>query len=219
MAKRSQPPRPYDSSSRQASAAESRRRVVRAAHALFVANGYGATTIAAVARAAGVSTPTLYAGFKTKAQLLKATVDAALAGDDAPITVADRPLSQWVYEADTAHQLVARYAVMMGELAGRAAEIYDVLESAADSDPELTALLDDMEQQRLRASTMVAKAIEERGGLPAERSVDVARDLVWICNAPRTYVDLVIKRRWSTKRYVAWARTALTKLVLEPPVR
>lgn len=215
--RKTQPPRRYDSSGRQARAAEARRRIVWAAHELLVENGYAATTIAAIAERAGVSAPTVYAGFGSKAQLLKVAIDIALAGDEDSTPIADRPVSTWVYDADTAPELVARYAEMMGELASRAGAIYGVLVRAADAEPELAALLDDLEQQRLRAATMVARGIRDRGGLPGGRSLDEARDVVWIVNAPELYVNLTTKRHWSTKRYVAWARNTLTKLILEPP--
>ncbi len=90
--------RAYDSTGRQARAAEGRRRIVSAATERFVSDGYTATTVAGIAGAAGVSTPTVYAAFGTKASILKACIDVALAGDDADVAVVDRPLSQWVYD-------------------------------------------------------------------------------------------------------------------------
>lgn len=208
----------YDSSGRRARAAESRRRIVEAAHRLFVTNGFSGTTIAAIAREAGVAAPTVYAGFGSKAELLKSTIDVALGGDDDPVAVVDRPLAAWVYEADSAVELLRRYAVMMGELAPRAGPIYDVLMHAADADPELAELLADLEKQRLKASTMLADGVRARGGLPAGRSLAEARDTIWVCNAPELYVSLTTKRGWSTRRYVTWASNTLIKLVTEPPV-
>lgn len=192
--------------------------MVDAAHDLFVANGFAGTTIAAVAAKAKVSAPTVYAAFHSKAELLRAAIDLALAGDEEPIAVADRPLGRWVYEADTAVELLSRYAVMMGELAERAAPIYMVLVAAADADPPLADLLADFEKQRLRAATMIAQAIRDRGGLPEGRTLSEARDTIWVCNAPELYVWLTSKRRWSTSRYVSWARNVLIKLVIEPNV-
>lgn len=211
------PKRRYDASRRQAHALESRRRVLAAAHALFVDRGFAATTIAAIAAAADVSVPTVYAGFTTKAELLRRAIEVAFAGDDEPVAVADRPTATWVYEADTAEELVGRYAVMMGELAARAGQIYGVLVAAADAEPELADLLRTFEAQRLRSATMMAEAVDARGGLPPGRTVAEARDLIWLCNAPEVYVMLCGKRRWSTRRYVAWARNALVKLVIASP--
>ena len=63
------------------------RRMVEAAHELFVARGYAATTIAAIAETADVSVPTVYAGFAGKADLLKHAIDVAIAGDTEPVAV------------------------------------------------------------------------------------------------------------------------------------
>ena len=208
--------RTYDSSGRKARAAEGRQRILAAAHDLFVARGFAGTTMVDIAAAADVSAPTVYAA-GTKASLLKSCVDVALAGDVEPVAVLDRPLAQWVYEADDPRELVSRYAVMMGELGSRAAPIYDVVVRAADADPQIAELLGDLERQRLRASTILAEAIEARGGLPAGRTVEEARDIIWVCNAPELYVTLTRKRRWSKRRYVSWSRNALLQLVLAPP--
>ena len=210
--------RPYDSSGRRARAAETRRQIVDAAHQLFVAKGFAGTTVAAVAKDAAVSAPTVYAAFNSKAELLRAAIDLALAGDQDPVAVADRPLARWVYDANSAVELLGRYAVMMGELAERAAPIYMVLVAAADVEPELADLLSDFEKQRLKASTMIAEAVRDRGGLPEGRSLAEARDTIWVCNSPELYVWVTRKRRWSTNRYVSWTRNMLIKLVVEPQV-
>jgi AcrR family transcriptional regulator len=217
MNRRTQAPsRRYDSSGRQARAAEVRRVILRAAHDLFVAHGYGATAMTDIAAAAGVSTPTVYTT-GTKAALLKSCVDVALAGDDAPVPVADRPTAQWVFDTPDANEMLARYAVMMGELAARAGPIYDVVVRAADSDPDIAMLLADYERQRLRAATAVAEAIASRNGLPPGRTIAEARDTIWTLIAPELYVALTRKRRWSTKRYVEWSRNSLLQLVTADP--
>lgn len=226
QATRPQRVRAYDSSGRRSRAADSRRRVVAAAAELFVAQGFAGTTIVQIARAAGVSTPTVYAGFATKAALLKRCVDEALAGDDADEPVAERPLARWVRAASDPRELLGRYAVMMGVLAERSGPIYAVLVRSADAVPELAELLADLEAQRLRAAGMLAAALVElRGGAVGSgpeatggRSVEQMRDILWMCNAPELYATLTSKRGWSTDQYVEWSRNALIKLVLEPDV-
>lgn len=85
--------------------------------------------------------PTVYANFASKAEVLRRAIEVALAGDDEAIAVADRPTALWVHEAETGEELLARYAVMIGEMAARVAPIYSVLVAAADAEPELAALL------------------------------------------------------------------------------
>jgi hypothetical protein len=60
--------------------------------------------------------------------------------------------------------------------------------------------------------------VRDVGALPDGRSLDEARDSIWICNAPELYVSLTMRRGWSTQRYVSWARNAQIKPVIEPPL-
>ena len=83
--------RTYDASGRRARADARRRDVVQAARELFERDGFRLTTIAAVAAQAGVSPESIYKGFGSKAALAKAVFDVALAGDDDPVPVAERP--------------------------------------------------------------------------------------------------------------------------------
>ena len=87
--------RRYDASgASHARAAATQLEIVGAAHDLFIAKGYAATTVGDIAAAAGVSAPTIFTAFGTKAGILKRCIDVALAGDPADVAVADRPLSR-----------------------------------------------------------------------------------------------------------------------------
>src|SRR4051812_43303677 len=66
--------RRYDTTSRRASAEETRERICAAAEALFLRDGYARTSIKRVAQAAGVAEATVYLSFKTKPALLDATI-------------------------------------------------------------------------------------------------------------------------------------------------
>ena len=54
------PRRRYDSTRRQAQAARTRQDILAAAHDLFLERGYAGTTLAAIAKAAGVVVETVY---------------------------------------------------------------------------------------------------------------------------------------------------------------
>src|SRR6202451_3831636 len=90
------PARPYRSALRAAQARATRGRVLQAATVLFARLGYGGATMRAVASQAGVSVPTVEALFGTKARLLKAAIDVAIAGDDEPGPTLERG---WAAEA------------------------------------------------------------------------------------------------------------------------
>ena len=79
----SQPPKRYASQVRDEQARRTRRAIVTAAHDLFLAQGYAATTIDAIAAAAHVSRRTVFNSVGGKAALLKLAWDWAVVGDDA----------------------------------------------------------------------------------------------------------------------------------------
>ena len=82
--------RQYDASQRQDDARARRRRVVEAAHDLFLDRGYGSVTIQEIARQAGVSTQMIYAAFGSKAGILSQAVDQAIVGDDEQVALFER---------------------------------------------------------------------------------------------------------------------------------
>src|SRR5579872_6659259 len=96
----SSPPvrRRYDSPRRREQAAATRQAVVAAARQLFERDGYPATSIAAVAKAATVTPRTIYLGFETKAGLLRAVWNSALRGDINSPPVAEHRWFQQVLE-------------------------------------------------------------------------------------------------------------------------
>ena len=87
----SQPPRRCASQVRDEQARRTRRAIVTAAHELFLAQGYAATTIDGIAEAAHVSRRTVFNSVGGKVALLKLALDWAVVGDDEPIALIDRP--------------------------------------------------------------------------------------------------------------------------------
>src|SRR6059058_4530561 len=85
------PTRRYDSTRRRAQAAETRRQILTAAQRRFESDGYAATTMAAIAQDAGVALKTVYVAFETKSGLLRALWHLLLRGDEADVTIPDRP--------------------------------------------------------------------------------------------------------------------------------
>src|SRR3954468_13047533 len=83
--------RSYTSGLRAAQALRTRAQIVAAAAALFVDHGYAATTIDAIAAAAGVSRKTVFTSVGSKAALIRLAYDQAIAGDDDPAPLRERP--------------------------------------------------------------------------------------------------------------------------------
>ena len=95
--------RGYESPLRDEQARATRRAIVAAAAELFIAQGYAATTIDAIAKAANVSRKTVFAAGGSKFALLKDAYDWSLVGDDEPIPMADRePVQRIIATSDPA---------------------------------------------------------------------------------------------------------------------
>ena len=83
--------RPAPEGRRQKRARQTRRSILAAAHELFVRQGYARTTIQQIADQADVAWQTVYAVFGGKPAILSAVFDVAVAGDDEPVPVPERP--------------------------------------------------------------------------------------------------------------------------------
>lgn len=209
--------RPYDSSRRQAQARRTRARVVEAAAALFVAQGYAGTSIAQVAAAAEVSPQTIYAAFGTKAALLGAAVEIAMVGDDEPVAVLDRPAARDALAATTAADAATRFARVLTALLERAGRLLHAADAAAQEDPELRALWEGGHRARLADMRRAADAFAASGLLRLGVDAAAATDLLWALASPDTFRSFTVLRGWSARRYERWLRDTLLATVLQDP--
>ena len=206
------PSRRYDSPRRDAAARATRRAVIAAAHDRFVAQGYAATTIADIAAAAQVSRPTVYT-VGSKAELLKIIRDVAIAGDDEPVAVPDRPAVGEVRQAADPQTALRLHARNVAAIHGRYAQVDEVLHRAADVDPDLQRLWDDAEQQRHDGATIIIDIVLDKGDLRPGLQRDRAIDVLWLLMAPEQWTRLR-RRGWDPADYEAWlAEAFITQLL------
>lgn len=201
--------RSYTSQLRADQAIQTRRRIVDAAAELFAERGYAATTIDAVATAAGVSRKTVFDSVGGKAQLMKLAYDFAIVGDDQPVPLNDRPeIADLLAEPDHAKRL-AMYAALVVSIDRRISAIWRALEGAAASDPEARRLHTTTIRQRRRGMQEAAQLFADAGALRSDIDADVAADLMWLYNDPSLYDKLVRQRGWSVAQFQAWLTEAL----------
>jgi AcrR family transcriptional regulator len=208
--------RQYASTLRAEQARATRRAIVDAAAALFVEHGYGATTVDAIAAAAGVSRKTVFTSVGGKVEALKLAVDWAIGGDDDPVPLMARPeIVQQQKEPDARH-LLTSFASFQRRAAGRVAPLFFVASSAAGSDPAVQAIVEENLGQRRFGMRMLAAELEQRAALPEDMSVDEAADVLWVFNDPLMYHRLVLRRGWTPERYEQWLATSLRALLVRP---
>jgi AcrR family transcriptional regulator len=207
--------RGYSSPLRAQQAAATRRAVLDAARDLFIAQGYGATTIDQIAARAGVSKPTVFTAVGNKQTVLAAVRDVAMAGDHEPVSVAQRPLAQRIRAEPDQRRTVELLAALFTEIGGRYSEIDAVLRGAAQSgEPELRELWRTSDEQRLSGARLWVTAVAEKGPLRDGLDVESAVDLLWVYMAPDQYHRLVHVRGWSADRFQAWLADTLCQLLL-----
>jgi AcrR family transcriptional regulator len=199
-------------------AGETRRRILDAAGALFVEQGYGATKLQEIADRAGVAVQTVYFTFRNKPTVLKELVDVVIAGDDEPVATMDRPWFTAVADATTATSALASLVNGTRATLERVAVITEMLRAAAATDPEIRNL---WPEQRDPRYTVISTAVESvmkkpgaRSGIPAGE----ATDIVYALLSPELFLVLTRDRGWPPARWERWAYDTLaSQLVTDVP--
>jgi AcrR family transcriptional regulator len=194
--------RQYNSVRRREQAGETRLRIIRSAHDLFVDQGYGRTTIAQIARTAGVAVETVYATFGSKPKLLHEVWDVTVGGDEEDVPVHERAEVLAVRaEADLARRL-RRLAVFNTAVSRRTAPIMVALRGAAASDGAAAAMLTEIDRQRLEAMSVHAREAAATGQLAVTEAE--CRDILWSTTDGALWHRLVTGRNWADGRYAAF---------------
>jgi AcrR family transcriptional regulator len=208
-------PRSYRSGLRAEQTALGRRRILAAAAGLFSEHGYLGTTVAQVAAAAGLSTQSVYNVVGSKAELLKAAYDAAVAGDDEPVPVAERPLIQAMIAAADPREALTLYARLAREIAERSHRLVTVLlTQAATGDAALAELAARVEAERAAGAAATARHLGRRFGLRSGLSEQAAADILWVLTAPDIVERLVSQRGWPWDQYQSWLAEAMASSLL-----
>jgi AcrR family transcriptional regulator len=194
--------RPYDASRRQAQARETRAQVVRAAHDLFLEHGYGGTTVADVAGAAGVSPETIYGAFGSKAGLLHRVWDVTIGGDDEEVVFHERPEILAMRAEKDLRKRLAMHAQHYTSISYRTVPFTLMVQAASGHEPAAADLLAEMGRQRYEGMRVMAAAAAATGQLGV--SEEECRDVMWTTTDGALWHRLVEQRRWSDARFSAW---------------
>jgi len=206
--------RRYDSSRRQEQAQENRQRIVAAAQALFVDKGYGRTTIADVAGAAGVATETVYAAFRNKPTLLRQVWFVGFRGDGEDIRLLHRPELQAVLaEPDLPSRLRAQ-AAFMAPVFRRIGPLLVALRGAAASEQAAADMLAEFDGLRLDAARHYARLAVETGQLGVSEAE--CRDVLAATMDGSLWQRLVPESGWSDDSFAEWLGEMWVSVLVRP---
>ncbi len=184
---------------------------------LLESGGFASTTIAEVARRAGISEESVYQRFGSKAALVKEVFDVTIAGDDAPVPVADRPETTRIREEPDVAQKLHLYAQGAAQRARRSARVQLALRDGAGSDRVVDEIWQTLQAERLAGMAMFAAHLVSTGGLREDLGVEHVRDVLWTCVSVEVYDLFVHQRGWSVEAYADWLALTLVVSFTGPP--
>lgn len=206
--------RRYRSPRRAEQAAQTRRAVLDAARELLDEVGYPATTVAGIARRAGVAVDTVYASVGRKPQVLRQLVETALSGTDDTVPADRRDYVQRIRATSGAREKIEFYAEAIAAIQSRMAPVFLALRDAAGHDPDTTDLWREISERRARNMLDFAHDLRATGELREDLTDDEVADILWSMNAAEYWVLLVHERGWTPDRFSRWIVDAWTRLLL-----
>ena len=216
MSENVKPKRRYSSRLRQGQAEQTQGAILVAARRLFVTEGWSRTTIAGIARAAGVSGETIYAVFGTKRALLERLVQDAVRGEAPETPLLEQARVRGLAGLADQKAQIAQFARDIVAVLERVAPLIAAARTAAESDPRLADLYRDLHQGRRRNLAFVAAALAGSGRLGHGLDQEGATDCLFRLASPEAYL---LSRRVEGRmpdEIATWLESALVALLLPP---
>jgi len=197
---------------RQVQIAQTEQRIVAAATELFLADGYVATTLEAVAKHAQVGARTVYLRFGTKAALFKRVVDVAIVGDSEPVDVLGRDWMQAAMTAATAAERIAASAAAGRQIMERTGALFAVAQQAAAVEPLIAEQWQQGREQTRYAHAVFWTRMADDGLLDTRLDLDWLIDTTTIMSAAETYLLITRLTGWNLDTYQDWLATTGARL-------
>ncbi|WP_167736770.1 TetR/AcrR family transcriptional regulator [Nocardioides sp. 1609] len=210
--------RSYDSPARRAAAARTRRAVLDAAGRLFAERGWAGTSVAEVAREAGVSVDTVYTSVGRKPALLLAVHDDLLAEGAGAGPATERDYVRAVRAAVGARRKIEVYAEALGRLLPRTVPLLLALHEAGRDDPDCRALATAVSERRVANMRLFAADLRATGEVRPDIDDAWVANLVWSMNSPE-YVELMGRRGVEGEELAALLARVWTATLLSPGAR
>lgn len=205
-------PRRYDASRRREQAARTQEAVLTVARRLLLEDGYAATTVARIAADAETSVDTVYKTFGGKSGIVRELWRRSLAGRG-PVPAPVRSDALSASESDPA-RVLRGWGAFTTEVAPIGAPIMLLIRAAAATDPEMSALFAEAENQRRTRMRHNARRLQRRGWLRPGVTLAQATDILWTYSSAEVYELLVLRSGWSIDRYGRFVGDALVAALL-----
>jgi AcrR family transcriptional regulator len=192
--------RTYNSPLRADQAQQTRRRVLESARRLFVENGYAATTVAAVASAAGVSPETVYQSVGGKRGLLEGVMEIT-----GPHESAAEDEDWWLMVGDLtdAGQRLDRIVEYSCRILARTQPIHAIIRGAADKEAFARDLSRRLLEERLENQTdRIRRYLADN--LTPGLTIEEAGERYCVLASPDLYHLLTVELGWTAGHHQTW---------------
>ncbi len=214
MTKQKSPKRKYDSTRRQVQAEATKIQIAEATRRLFFERGYAGTTIEEIANGAGVSKESIYAIFGNKQGILAFLLDVAVGGKEFPLPVIEWSAAETIMQERDPRRQIERIAQVCGEILSRTAPVYEIMLTAANTEPEIQKRVRYVHKERLENMTAFFRQIAANGAL--QEGLDEKRigEIVWALTSPELFNLFTTELSWSREKYSQWLADILIRILL-----
>lgn len=198
----------YRSPRREAAAEATREAILREARELFLRQGYGATTVSDIARAAQVATPTVYASTGGKAALFAELLKPAINDPEAGAAV------MAAHQTDDPQQVLALCAQGARRGQERYWDLVSGLMRRPPEDEQAKQAIANITTKCLAALAGIAQHLLDLGALAAGTSVTDATDTLWFYFGQNSWYSLITERGWTFDKAEQWLLRAAARELL-----
>jgi AcrR family transcriptional regulator len=204
---------PTQKVSRSQQAAATRQRVIKAAYHLFTTRGYAATTMTAIAEAAGVAVQTVYFAFHTKATLLSRSYDFAVMGEDRPRVPDRQPWYGAMVGATDVTAALRHLVAGVGEMMRRVTPLYVAARAGAEGDAETARVMTFHETWRARGYQEMVDLLQKKAPLRTGLTPERATQLLLLYVGMDVFHVLVDGYGWTIDDWTDWTVATLAEQI------
>ena len=204
----------YDAELRRERSAETKQRIVEAARELILENGYRTTTMAGIARRAGVNVDTVYELVGRKPVLLRELIEQAISGVDHAVIAEERGHIMAMRRTTDPVEKLTIYAHAMRKTHARLAPLFLALRDASSTESEARIVWREINERRALNMRKFVRDLHRCGGLRPDLSIKSAADIVWVINSSELYALFTKERGWSPNHYERWLADTMCRLLI-----
>ncbi|MFS8098070.1 TetR/AcrR family transcriptional regulator [Lentzea alba] len=203
--------RSYSSPLREQGAAYTRLLVRDAGHRLFARDGFVATSMRKIAYEAGVSERTVYTHYKNKVEIFQDALNVAIAGDEEPVAMRDRPVFEEVLTTPTAQDMIVEMVRRNGAVLERAGALIMAGIESSGADADVRRISHEGEHAMRANCLALAEALIATGQVRPSFDTERVADVLVTMMSPHVHQVL----GWPADRYQAWLADSLRATLLQ----